>query len=101
MPLRNGGGLVDVPGRGLLAAKGEYPFRVPYLPGGSCRPSSSCRADAPLGHLGAARARSMGYACAVVLVASQHVSVVWSCSVTGSASGRLGNVPNAELDGFA
>jgi hypothetical protein len=42
-----------------------------------------------------------GYVCAVVLVASQHVSVVWSCGVTGSASGRLGNVPNAELDALA
>jgi hypothetical protein len=28
--LRNGGGLVDAPGRGLLGAKGEYPLRVPY-----------------------------------------------------------------------
>jgi len=30
--LRNGGGLVDAPGRGLVGAKGEYPLGVPYLP---------------------------------------------------------------------
>src|SRR5262245_42710130 len=87
-PLRNGGGLVDVPGRGLLAAKGESPLRVPIcrearadhrLVAGRMRPSVTWRWESA----------QHGYVCAVVLVASQHVSVVWSCGVTGSASGSL------------